>query len=210
MSDAKIYQMTRQDYDALVGHLKQIQSILSHAVVVDAPVATPVPSKQVVPTTLQHLNSATLCDVFGINYRGILYYDFETNAWSDNKYGGYSVFAPMYPEDISSSIAPHRSAQGGTSVIALAVMTMNGAFFQGWCESVSNPVYSARGTSVVANLVRRDNVTGKIIPVSNNWVGIADMSDHHSAVKRCFAVPDLLASRSVLLNTLVDMSQRQK
>ena len=212
MSDEKIYHMTQQDYNALLGHLQQIQKILSRAVVVDAPAPAPSPLSNTVPTTLQHLNSATLPEVFGINYRGILYYDLQTNAWSANTYGGYSVRLPIHSDEISSTISDATRNQSGdiTQAFALAVMTISHAFFQGWCEPVNQPVFSPRGTSIVANLVYRDKNTGKIIPVSSKWVGIADASDHHSAVMRCFAVPDLLTTRSVLLQTLLETSRPAK
>ncbi|MBR5153170.1 MAG: hypothetical protein IKW57_00010 [Alphaproteobacteria bacterium] len=133
----------------------------------------------------QILTDSKMQELFGVNYKHILYYNFDTEQWNANKYQGFVLLN----QDIDSAAARYmqqnlQAVKGFEDKEIVAVATMlvaqkhrgNGAI-------VSKPIFNAGGCSVVGTVVCRDRLTGQILPVSNKWIGGSNFVKHSSAVK---------------------------
>ncbi len=208
MKTDQVYQITRQEYDALHHHLAKIQEILDSAVVIERE------QQQMRVAVKEHLTPHNLPILFGANYRGLLVYDFENNQWSANKYLQFMNRAVDTGRGIGMDIKHGIDTTVGINdveLVALVTMVINGADFAGWCEPVPTPVFSPKGTAAVATLVTRSRGTGKLMPIPSRWVGISDCNSQATAVQKCFGALNLLAeSQSIFRKTLIEHAINKK
>ena len=195
-----MYRISQTDYNALVAHMQQIQNILKRAVVVDEcsdEKSVPVTKNTIVT---EPLHISRIQELFGANYKGVLLYNFETQQWNRSEYQGVQAVATNSGTDLIRKNWPDKF----TDLVAMATMTMNGANFCGWCEPVKKPVFSQKGSAVVATFVCRDKATGKILPLPVNWIGVSDcVNGVISAPEKCYTAMDLICvNGSILLKEL--------
>ena len=217
--------MSQADYDALVEHVAQIQKILSRAVVVKdtqpettaASDATPVVKMDNVyqgadenlvgSYAKEELTDYKMQNLFAANYRGILYYNYDTSSWNTDKYQGTECIdadalgrKAGYLKEFLENMPGFKNLE----LVAYVTMLNNVDYFPGWCESIEKPVFSRLGKSVLANIVCRSRKSGRILPVSNSWVGVKVCSDNAKAVRYCYDATSVAITRSVLRDTLVN------
>lgn len=217
--------MSQADYDALVEHVAQIKKILSRAVVVkDAQPETTVASNVtpvvkmdnvhqvadenlVVPYVKEELTDYKMQNLFAANYRGILYYNFDTKSWNTNRYQGAEyIDADMFGRKAGhlKEFLENMPEFKNLELVAYVTMLNNSDYFPGWCESIEKPVFSRQGKSVLANIVCRSRKSGRILPVSNSWIGVKACPDNVTAVHFCYDATSVAITRSVLRDTLVN------
>lgn len=147
--------------------------------------------------------------LFGQNYDGLLYYNFDNGQWNTNKYRGYAInkqkehtHAALQFKDVLERSPEFVDYE----LIALVVMAIRGRLFPGVGQRKMCPVYNAfsNGDAALGTIVRRDKKNGQILPVPNEWLGVADSGEELVAqtVAGQFATQGLLdlEFRNQLLN----------
>lgn len=222
MTDKKVgYTMSQADYNALVEYVSKIQSILENTTVVpnhkfdksDNVRGASVQYNTVCETPSQtvyckeELNERKMMDLFGANYRGILYYNFDTNSWNTHNYRGCaSIDADTMGRKAGylKEFLENMSRFSDFELVAYVTMLNKSDSFPGWCEVLEKPVFSRLGESVLANIVCRSRKSGKILPVPSGWIGIRAFKNNADAVRFCYDATVVAITRSVLRDTLVD------
>ena len=209
MTKEPMYRISQSDYNALVAHLQQIQNILGRAVIVDETEHQVVASGDNKADVAEQLNVSRMQELFGANYKGILLYNFESQLWNRSEYQG----AKPDLADCSNADSVRKSwPDKSMDLVALATMTINDANFKGWCEPVQKPVFSQKGNSVVATFVCRDKVTGKILPLPTNWIGVSGFAQGAiGAPEKCYTTMNLISvNGSILLKEMMRLYPKSK
>jgi len=123
----------------------------------------------------EELSDKKMRELFGANYYGLVYYNFEEKSWNKNTYMGHPISNQHF--DTNQAIELKRRAEldpafKDLEIIAIASITIDSDLYPGWSKSIFNPTYLTGGGSIVSTIVRRDRHTGKILPVSNEWMGV--------------------------------------
>ena len=133
----------------------------------------------------QILTDGKMQELFGANYKNILYYNFDAGQWNVKKYHG----KVLLNQDIDATAANYmlsclkkiKTFQGKEVVAVATMLVANKGRELG--RVVSRPVASPDGSSVVGTVVCRDESTGQILPVSNKWVSGSNFLNHNNAVQ---------------------------
>jgi len=161
----KTYTLTQRDYDIL------LSSVLHN------PIALGV-LQRIAGNTSDKLDENKMSELFSANYHGITYFNFETNKWNRNNYKidakKHQGIDTVHAQELKRNIEQDPNMRD-IEVIAAVAMTINEPDYPGWGEIIHNPKFSATGKSVIGTIVRRDKRTGKILPVTSEWMGIHQM-----------------------------------
>lgn len=122
--------------------------------------------------------------LFGTNYNGITYYNYDTNTWNRDSYLGDKILgrdSNIYHKlkellESSPSFAPYE-------LVAFATMPIvHTPDYKNYPILISNPTHKKPSSYVVGTIVRRDKTTGKIVPVPNTWLGLKQFPFYNSAI----------------------------
>ena len=114
-------------------------------------------------------------EVFGANYAGLVYYDFERGQWNRNEYMGLAIKNQHFNTNQAlelKRLVERDDAFNDLEIIAVASIAIAEENYPGWSKPIFNPTYYKHGQSIVSTIVRRDRRTGKILPVANEWMGV--------------------------------------
>lgn len=187
--DNKFYKISQTDFDALI-KIPGARNILTHAEIVDVngmPVVDTVGQNM----SCRHKENLT-CDkmreLFGANYSGLVYFNFDTRRWNKTKYQNDDLHRHNIPcvEDVYAwkSELEQEETFRDYELVASVVMAVSNKGFPGWAKPVRRPVFDEKGTSAVGTIVRRSRKTGKILSVPSNWVGLFAFNNWHGAMWR--------------------------
>lgn len=130
------------------------------------------------------LTDDKMADLFGENYKGILYYNFDRKKWNSDRYMGISVKG----QDIDTANAVemrtkmHRMKDfADYELVAVVTMVVPFTVYPTHDVFVENPRYDLRGDCVVGTIVCRDKRSGRILPVDNRWVAVLRFKNHTAA-----------------------------
>ncbi|MBQ8256009.1 MAG: hypothetical protein IJY99_03535 [Alphaproteobacteria bacterium] len=130
------------------------------------------------------LTDDKMADLFGLNYNGILFYNFDAKKWNTDKYMG----VPVSGQDIDTANAVemrtkmHRMKDfANYELVAVVTMVVSSVVYPTQDDVVENPRYDLTGNSVVGTVVRRDKKTGRILPLDNRWVAVRRYVNHADA-----------------------------
>lgn len=158
MSD-KTYTLTQRDYDILVKETLNNPTALGVL-------------QRIAGQTNDKLDDKKMSELFGTNYHGIIYYNFETNTWNrKNPNAGIDTTHALELKKRVETDPKMRDIE----IIAAVAMPISETEYPGWGAVVHNPKYSSTGNSIVGTVVRRDKRTGKILPIASGWIGIRQM-----------------------------------
>lgn len=123
--------------------------------------------------------------LFGTNYNGITYFNYDTGRWFHKTWDTIKILAHDRPifQDFKKHIesAPHFAPY---ELVALVVMPIQHTpNYKNFPILVSNPTYTPRSSYIVGTIIRRDRTSGKILPVPTTWHGVKDFSQHFSALE---------------------------
>lgn len=163
--DGVRYELSPADYVLASDHIKQLRQILSRATVVKGTDAS------IVKT--DNLNDAVIKKLAGC--QNIVYYNYETKAWNTNTYNGYPIngqkIDTMVAKAFKEAMEKMPEFRAQYEMVASVTMTIESKFYPGWKKTISNPVYSKKGTSVVGNIIVKNKITGKYELYCKSWVG---------------------------------------
>ncbi len=163
MSDSqKTYTLTQQDYDVLM------------SAALNNPTALGV-LQRIANNTHEILNDDKVAELFGQNFHGIIYYNFDTKRWNRDTYFGKKI----RNQSIDTTHACELKKRVEESpdmreieIVATVAMPIDIKDYPGWSQTIENPIYEPHGESVVATVIRRDRRTGKILPIPSQWMGV--------------------------------------
>lgn len=126
--------------------------------------------------------------LFGQNYDGLVYYNYDTCQWNTNKYRGYTINnQETHTEQANEfkGVLERCPEFADYELVALAVMAIRGRLFPGFAHAMHCPTYNliANGDAAVGTIVRRDRKTGRILSVPNDWLGVLEF-DEEMVAKR--------------------------
>lgn len=114
-------------------------------------------------------------ELFGANYEGLMYYNFDSGKWNCERFCGYCV---PYQEETEKMAKKLKKMLEETpqfknwDVVACVTTLIRDKYFSGMAQKVNHPRFNKKGKSVVGTIVRRDKTTGKILPVPVDWSGV--------------------------------------
>ena len=126
--------------------------------------------------------------LFGQNYNGLIYYNFDTGAWNTDRYRGYTINKQREHTELANefkAVLERCPEFADYELVAMVVMAIRGRLYPGFSCSIHFPMYNAfaNGDAAVGTIVRRDRKTGRILPVPNNWLGVSEF-DEEAVAKR--------------------------
>ncbi len=114
-------------------------------------------------------------ELFGTNYEGLMYYNFDSGKWNCERFYGYCV---PYQEETEKMAKNLKKMLEETpqfknwDVVACVTTLIRDKYFSGMAQKVNRPRFNKKGKSVVGTIVCRDKATGKIMPVPVDWSGV--------------------------------------
>lgn len=130
-------------------------------------------------SAFEKLSDDKMHQLFGAKYQAVLFYDFEAQKWNTEKF----IEMPMLGVCNNRAAANKLKANielcpefKNLGVAALVFMPIASEKYPGFGCFLCNPSFSMRqysfnGYVAVATIVVRDLNSGKILPVSQFWVG---------------------------------------
>lgn len=121
------------------------------------------------------LTDLKMQELFGANYEGLMYYNFDAGKWNCDRFMGFCVPYQDKTEQAAIELKKILDAElerKNWEVVALVTTMIRDKYFQGIANKVNRPVFNKRGKSVVGTIVRRDKNTGKILGVPVDWTGV--------------------------------------
>ena len=161
---------------------------------------------------LEILTDAKMKDLLGDKYQGAVYYNYDLGAWNVNSYMGTdlgasgSVALPWL--DTAKETLESTADFSRWQVVALVSMLVEGYDYPGLAKTKAGMKNAPRGNAIVSTVVCRNKRTGKIEPVSQNWVGAGHFTYPENAIRAmpmCFAraIYDNGTLRSVLIENTI-------
>lgn len=130
------------------------------------------------------LTDDKMADLFGLNYSGILYYNFDAKKWNTDKYMGVAVKG----QDIDTANAiemqtkMHRMMEfKDYELVAVVTMLVPSVLFPTRDMVIENPLRDFSGNATLGTIVKRDRKSGRILPLDNRWVAVRRYVNHAAA-----------------------------
>lgn len=111
--------------------------------------------------------------MFGTNWSGLLYYDFDACEWNRSSWEGMDIDYQFIDEKYMGDLRQALGWMGklkGLDLLAPVVMPVASVGFPGKGRYMENPVYQKYANCLVGNFVCRSQKTGKILMPSKNWI----------------------------------------
>lgn len=123
----------------------------------------------------EKLTDEKMQNLFGVNYSGIMYYNYDTKSWRGDKYLGYCM--PYQDVVEKDAVAFKRLLEAepdfkNFELVAFATMLIKDRYFPGVASKIVRPFFNQKGRAVVGTIVVRDRKDGKILPLPSDWVGV--------------------------------------
>ena len=131
----------------------------------------------------EKLSDEKMRALFGEKYQAVLFYDFDAQRWSAEKFIGKPMLGVCNNISSANRLKANIEARPefkDLEVAALVFMPIASEKYPNFGNFLYKPSfcmrqYSFNGHAVVATIVVRDLKSGKILPVSQFWIG-ADKS----------------------------------
>ena len=120
--------------------------------------------------------------LFGANYSGLLYYDFDACEWNRSSWEGMDIDYQFIDEKHMDELRQALGWMGklkGLDLLAPVVMPVASIGFPGKGRYMENPVYQRYANCLVGNFVCRSQKTGRILTPSKNWIGVDKFEDSY-------------------------------
>lgn len=124
----------------------------------------------------ERLTAEKFRNYFGVNYDGIMYYDFDNRIWKSDRCLGHCMPYQDQFEDLMwefKVILEQEPLFVRDELVAVVTMVVKDRFFAGVAQRVTHPFFARGGTGVVGTIIRRDRETGKLLPIPCSWNGVA-------------------------------------
>ena len=136
-----------------------------------------VESKHLAPTLLppqpdltgkEVLTSEKMKNMFGANYYGLLYFNFDLCKWNTKNYLGYDL-KPYETDErglyVAKGILELDKRMQNREIVAMATMLVDKKDYPGYAEFAVSPSFNPNGDAVLGTIVMRDMLNGKIMPM---------------------------------------------
>ncbi len=123
----------------------------------------------------EKLTDEKMKQLFGVNYSGIMYYNYDTKSWCAERYLGYCMpFQDKVEKDafVFKQVLEDEPDFRNFELVAFATMLIKNRYFPGVANKIVRPFFNQKGSAVVGTIVVRDIKDGKILPLSSDWVGV--------------------------------------
>ena len=120
--------------------------------------------------------------IFGTNYSGLLYYDFDARQWNRDVWEGIDIDYQFIDEKHMYELRQAMGWMGklnGLELLAPVVMPVGAKAYPGRGNFVESPMYQKYEDYLVGNFVCRSQQSGKILMPSKNWIGVDKFEDSY-------------------------------
>ncbi len=181
------YQFNDQDYCILSDCLRQIQTVLGRAKVIEKrtrhsanmlPAVAPIVREVITPENEEK--------VFGAKSPHLIYYNYDLAQWSSERLSGltqkYQNRTAALAWEFKNLLESYDDYSASHELVAFVTRTALTSDFHGFSEIVTSPQDKSGGTFLV-NFISRDKQSGKIIPMSNKFLGVSNYPTVNNAVQ---------------------------
>ena len=122
----------------------------------------------------------------------VMYYNFDSNRWNTSHYLGYDVWWQGADNDVAKDFKALFEKEPEFADVELAACMIMATNYKYLAKGMRlhKPVYSPTAKGVVFNVIRRDKQSGRILPVSDVWIGGDKYANQWMAVQ--FGVNDCM------------------
>lgn len=123
----------------------------------------------------ERLTDDKMHDYLGVNYEGVMYYNFDNLVWKSDKCLGFCMPYQDKFEKLMwnlKSVLEQEPRFAKYELAAAVTMIVKDRFFPGVGMRVTHPFFARGGTGVVGTIICRDKQTGKLLPMPCNWNGV--------------------------------------
>lgn len=219
------YELTQEGYDALAKLGGDVERILAkHTAPIQQPAKKPGWIQRIKQLGLgrgndkrERLTDVKMQELFGANYRGIIYYNFDKQSTFSSGYSGALDAADhIIPTYVHSCrvVLEREPLFADREIVATVVMSTAQqkpapASVQG--REFINPVHAPQGSVVVGTLVTRDCATGKINPVPTSWLGVCnDGIKINAAARKANLFAELLEMNAKYRQAMLELHTPQQ
>ena len=117
------------------------------------------------------LTDSKMRQLFGENYHGLIFYNYDFGLWNAEKFHGYKIETNEIDLKQLKKNMEKEPGFSGDELVAIVIMLIQKDKFPGAGKVIKNPQMNFNGWAVVGNLVKRDKKTGNILPVHDAWLG---------------------------------------
>ena len=123
------------------------------------------------------LTSKKMQSMFGANYQGLLYFNFDLCKWNTKDYLGYKLKPYEANEKelyLTKEILEADKRLQNQEIVAMATMLVDNMNYPGYAEIATSPTFNPNGNAVLGTIVLRDLLSKKIlpVPVMTHWMGV--------------------------------------
>lgn len=169
------YPVTQEEYNILLREYKRLGLILENVEIVSRAQKLESDKLPQIRGVSGILNQDKMKALFGVNYKNILYYTFETGRWNKSNYLGCQIWNGRYNTSNVKKIKQNiEERYNYLEILGVAVMPVSLKKYKNAVTGtiIENPKYMAKGLGVVGAVICRDRRFGQIMGVAGNWIMI--------------------------------------
>ena len=117
------------------------------------------------------LTDSKMRQLFGENYHGLIFYNYDFGLWNAEKYHGYKIETCEINLEKLKTVLEKEPKFAGFELVAVVTMPIRNDEFPGAGAVIKKPNLNFNGWAIVGTIVKRDKKTGKIAPVHDAWLG---------------------------------------
>ncbi len=131
----------------------------------------------------ERLSVEKMRSLFGVNYNGVIYFDFETSGWNKNYFMGYPVnhTADVWEFKRVWDLIPMGQKY---DLLACVVMPVDVSCYPGKGRIIEKPNYNPYSKLVAGTVVCRDKKTGMILPQTSQMIAVGDFGSSYGAINQ--------------------------
>ncbi len=180
----KNYKISIDDYNHLVNVLKKSKSqeainLLNNTIK---------QSDKKILSNKEFLNNLKMSELFGANYKDVVYYNFDTKQWVGKRVDLSKLKGKSYEIGLLRRVLEAECKKIGVELVALATIPTSDVYYRGWGKCLENVKSDASGHVLAGVLVWRDKASGKLQPIEKNWVQgeffLCDKNSQEEAINR--------------------------
>ena len=179
MKTEKKYQLSQDDYDIVMRAVRFCPDAcraLKRATVLSEKSQ----KKSATAEDKERLSDVKMQELFGANYKHVLYYDFDAKRWNTERYF-FGLAGISNCTKLTKQVKPvfeRLKSFRGMELVAVVVMGIDARAFPGWGQVIKNPkpIVKKMGASV-GTIICRDKASGKIVCEPSPWLGIRCWGD---------------------------------
>ncbi|MBR5625309.1 MAG: hypothetical protein IKW67_00825 [Alphaproteobacteria bacterium] len=156
------------------------------------------------------LTDEKMSDMYGANYQGLVYYNFDLCKWNRDAYLGHTFASyELYAKDLylTKEAIEKDQRMENLELVAMVTMIVDVQDYPGYAEFAIAPKFNAAGKCVLGSIVLRDKISKKIVKNSTatHWMGVEKCARQQAAIKTGMSLFAHCAGGGIFMSRMLDV-----